>query len=91
MDIRDFEGLTKFKLFIPLIYVISWVCMFVGPSFFPVIYQKITIALLSYVLYKILWVFVTMIIVLIKSWKNMNRLKDSEQGNRYSSLTNITE
>ena len=67
MDIRDFEGLTKFKLIIPILYVISWVCMVVGPSFFPTIYQKICIGCFLYVLYKILWVLTTMLIVLFKT------------------------
>jgi hypothetical protein len=67
MDIRDFEGLTKFKLLIPILYVINWVCMIVGPSFFPIVYQKICIGFMLYVLYKILTVLGTMIIVLIKS------------------------
>lgn len=91
MDIRDFEGLMKYKLFIPMLYIINWVCMFVGPSFFPVVYQKISIALLLYLLYKILYVFLTIIIVLCKAWPLMNRQRDSEQGNGYSSLTHITE
>ena len=34
MDIRDFEGLTKFKLIIPAVYIISWISMFMGPSLF---------------------------------------------------------
>lgn len=65
--------------------------MFVGPSFFPVVYQKISIALLLYLLYKILYVFITILIVLCKAWPLMNRQRDSEQGNAYSSLTHITE
>lgn len=76
MDIRDFEGLTKFKVVIPLLYIISWVCMFVGPSFFPVIYQKLSIGLLIYLVYKIMWVFITIVIVLVKSWPLITRAKD---------------
>jgi hypothetical protein len=75
MDIRDFEGLTKFKLVIPLLYIVSWVCMIVGPSFFPVVYQRLSIALIIYLVYKIFWVFITMVIVTIKSWSIINRAK----------------
>lgn len=75
MDIRDFEGLTKFKLFIPILYIISWICMFVGPSFFPVIYQKISIGLLIYLVYKIACVLMTCVLVLVKSWSLINRAK----------------
>lgn len=77
MDIRDFEGLTKFKLFVPLIYIINWVAMFLGPSFFPVVYQKICIGVMLYLLYKIFCVFLTMLYVLCKSTSMMNRLQDS--------------
>lgn len=34
MDIKDFEGLTKFKLIVPTIYVCSWLCMILGPVLF---------------------------------------------------------
>lgn len=76
MDIRDFEGLTKFKIIIPLLYIISWICMFVGPSFFPVIYQQLSIILIIYLVSKIIWIFATMTIVAIKSWKLINRAKE---------------
>ena len=36
MDIEDFEGLTKYKIFVPALYVLSWISMFTGPSFFPI-------------------------------------------------------
>ena len=91
MEIRDFQGLFKFKLIIPILYIINWVCMFVGPSFFPVVYQRITIIFLAYILFKILMILVTIIIVLIRSWRYMNRLEDEEKNNGYRSLTNITE
>jgi hypothetical protein len=79
MDITDFEGLTKFKVIIPLIYIISWLCMIIAPFFFPVIYQKLTIALLIYLDFKIGWVFLTMVIVLIKSWPLISRAKEEQQ------------
>lgn len=78
MDIRDFEGLTKYKIVIPLLYIISWVCMFVGPSFFPIVYQKIAIVFIVYLTYKLSWVFITMIIVLVKSWPLINRAKNQQ-------------
>lgn len=33
MDSDDFEGVYKFKLIIPIIYVISWVLMLTGPFY----------------------------------------------------------
>lgn len=67
MDLRDFQGLTRYKIIIPLLYVISWICMFAGPSFFPVVYQNISLILVSFLLYKLVWVFLTMVYVTIKS------------------------
>jgi hypothetical protein len=78
MDITDFEGLTKFKVIIPLIYILSWVCMVVAPFCFPVIYQRLSIALLLYLDCKIGWVFLTMVIVIVKSWPLISRAKEEQ-------------
>jgi hypothetical protein len=91
MDIRDFEGLTKFKLIIPALYIISWVCMILAPSFFPVVYQRFCIGLLIYLDIKIAWVFLTMAVVLVKSWPLITRAKEPAQTQQYSSLTDLTE
>lgn len=80
MDIRDFEGLTKFKVIVPLVYVISWISMFMGPSFFPVTYQQFTIGCMIYTIIKILNVFLGMIIVTIKSQEVFRRAKDPQDG-----------
>jgi hypothetical protein len=76
MDIKDFEGLTKYKLCIPLLYIISWSFMFLGPVYFPVVYQKLYIAFFIYMAYKILWIMITMIIVLMRSWPLINRANE---------------
>lgn len=77
MDIGDFAGLTKYKLVIPFIYVVSWICMIIGPSFFPVVYQKISIGILIYLGFKVFWIFLTMLIILIKSWSLISKAQDS--------------
>lgn len=91
MDIRDFEGLTKFKTIIPAMYVISWVSMFLGPSFFPVIYQKFSIFCLLYILFKILIIVFVMIHICIKSYSLVNRAKPDYQPPEYSDLPEITD
>jgi hypothetical protein len=48
MDIRDFEDIFKFKLVLPAMYIISWISMFLGPSLFPVVYQRICFIILIY-------------------------------------------
>lgn len=61
MDIRDFEGLTKYKLIVPGLFVINWILMFVGPSFFPVPYQHYCILALLYLLIRLILVSATTI------------------------------
>jgi hypothetical protein len=34
MDIKDFQGLTKFKFIIPTLYVCAWISMILGPTLF---------------------------------------------------------
>lgn len=38
MDIKDFEGITKYKIIVPTLYVCSWICMILGPLLFDVVY-----------------------------------------------------
>jgi|JI7StandDraft_1071085.scaffolds.fasta_scaffold1036881_1 hypothetical protein len=73
MDIHDFDGLTKYKLYIPLLYIISWICMFIGPAYFPIVYQKLSIGFFIYLTYKIMWIMITMIIIVIRSWSLIDR------------------
>lgn len=86
MDIKDFEGLTKYKIIIPTIYVLSWICMLLGPPLFDVTYERICIFFLFYVDVKVLVLFVTMIIVTIKSnrifKRILNKLPPSESSNQ---------
>jgi hypothetical protein len=72
MDIKDFQNSGKFKKIIPAVYIISWIVMFTGPHFFPVIYMNLHYILMIYLLYKVVWVPTTMLIVFIEAWKNMN-------------------
>ena len=67
MDINDFKGLTKFKVFLPVVYIISWLLMIFGPAFFLHVYQRICIFFIIYLDIKVLLLLMTMIIVTIKS------------------------
>lgn len=74
MDIGDFEGLTKYKLIIPAIYVLNWLGMIFGPIYFPVIYQKISISFIAYLTCRIFYVLITMTIVFCKSMLVFNKV-----------------
>lgn len=75
MDIRDFEGLTKFKVIIPALYILSWIAMFMGPSLFPVAYQKYSIVMLLYILGKIMMTFFTLFYICVKGYSQVSRAK----------------
>ena len=66
MDIRDFEGLTKYKLFIPTLFVLTWVVLITGPIIFPDTYQVIDIIIASYMVAKVCMIFSTMIYINVK-------------------------
>lgn len=75
MDIKDFEGLTKFKILIPTIYVCSWLCMVLGPTLFEKTYTRICVFFLIYTDLKILMLFSIMVVVLIKSRHAFKKLE----------------
>lgn len=92
MDISDFEGLTKYKVIIPLLYVFSWITMFAGPSFFPVIYQKYSIIMVIFLLIKIAYVTATIFMINIRSCWLFNRTDDSsEELERYQSSSSVED
>lgn len=88
MDIKDFEGLTRYKLILPTIYVFSWICMLIGPTLFEATYIRICVFFLVYADIKVLVFFITTIIVCVKGNKVLNKYKNNEtnfvggQGNR---------
>ena len=91
MDIRDFEGLTKFKVIVPAMYILSWVSMFMGPSLFPVVYQKFSIFCLLYILGKIMMVAFTMMYVTINGYSQVSRGKSDRLAEAYAQLPQITD
>lgn len=52
MNSEDFEGIFKFKFFIPFFYIASWTCMIFGPLFFKEVYQVICMVIVSYSMLK---------------------------------------
>lgn len=67
MDIRDFEGLTKFKVIVPTIYVCSWISMLIGPVFFDAVYERICAFFLTILAIRVCINFIIMVIATIKS------------------------
>lgn len=83
MDIRDFQGLFKYKIALPIIYSISWIAMIVGPLFFEETYQKICIIVLIYANIKVVIMFIIVFIIIIKSRDIFKRVYQSNLANDF--------
>jgi hypothetical protein len=77
MDIRDFEGLYKYKFVLPIMYIVSWIAMFLGPSVFPVVYQRICFGVLIYMGLRLLIFGFINFVLLIGNTRIISRFKDS--------------
>lgn len=76
MDIRDFEGIYKYKLILPAMYIISWIAMFLGPSLFPVVYQAICFGILLWMAFKLLTLGFINFVLLIGNTRILRRAQD---------------
>jgi hypothetical protein len=86
MDIRDFEDIYKFKLILPALYIVSWISMFLGPSLFPVVYQRICFAILLYMGIKMLSFGFINFVLLVENCRILSRAQET-QHEKYQPLT----
>ena len=77
MDIKDFQGLLKYKLVAPMIYCLNWIFMVIGPIYFEEGYQKFCIFVLVYANLKVIMLFCFMVIIIYKSRDVFQRIKES--------------
>lgn len=75
MDIRDFQGITKYKAIVPTIYVCSWIAMLTGPVLFEKIYQQFCAVIVVFLAFKVFITFVIMIIATAKSHQVFKRVQ----------------
>lgn len=85
MDINDFQGLFKFKLVIPALYLISWAMMFTGPYFFSVAYQTISFGFLVYLAIKVSIMFFIAIMAFFRTQKVLNRVEEAQSSGSFHS------
>lgn len=85
MDIKDFEHIFKFKLVLPVMYIVSWISMFLGPSLFPVIYQRICFIILVYMGVKLLMFGITNFVLVVENCRIISRAQE-EQHEKYQPL-----
>lgn len=87
MDVRDFEGLTIYKLFIPVVLVINWLMMIVGPSLFPVGYQQYCLIGLIYLLGRLMAILANLVRMNIAAiWVN-RKAEELDQDKNAGQLT----
>ena len=86
MDIRDFEDIYKFKLILPILYIVSWIGMFLGPSLFPVVYQRICFIILVYMGVKMLTFSFINFVLLVENCRIISRAQQT-QNEKYQPLT----
>ena len=79
MDIRDFDGVFKYKFIMPALYIISWIAMFAGPTFFPVIYQRFAILAIGYLVLKVVSLSIIMGWINIGGYKIRNKMEQREK------------
>ena len=48
MTAKDFDGFFKYQLIVPVIYIASWLAMFLGPFYFDREYQVYCMIMLIY-------------------------------------------
>ena len=77
MDIRDFEGNFKYKLYLPSVYILNWMLMIVGPFYFPVEYQKYYLIAIFYLTLRSSMTFLWTFIGTIKSHRLLNKYEKS--------------
>lgn len=48
MNPQDFNGIYKWKFLVPIVYIINWSLIVVGPLFFPYAYQIMCMIIITY-------------------------------------------
>lgn len=77
MDIKDFAGLTKYKMILPTLYVVSWVLMVAGPVFFEVMYYRYCLFFLIYIDIKLTMLFGICIYATTRAHRIMTRAQNT--------------
>ena len=78
MDIRDFEGIYKYKLILPAMYIVSWISMFLGPSLFPVVYQAFCFGFLAWMALRLVMFGFINFVLLVGNCRVLSRVKNQK-------------
>ena len=73
MDPADFQGLLKYKLLLPALYLINWGLMLAGPLLFPPAYQRFTIVVFGYMLLKTVFNFAWCLVGFVRGTRYLDQ------------------
>lgn len=66
MDVKDFKGISYFRFFVPIIFIICWAGMILGPKFFSIPYREFAMLVYIYFIIKTTYQLVLMINMVLK-------------------------
>jgi len=88
MDIKDFEGMFKYKLFMPALYILSWIAMFTGPHFYPVAYQQYSIIMIGYLVFKVFIITFILLYIAIRNQMILSKMQAKQNDDYQEQLPN---
>lgn len=66
MDINDFKGISYFRFFVPIVFIICWASMILGPEFITLPYREFGLLVYVYFFLKTTYQLVLMINMVLK-------------------------
>lgn len=74
MRIDDFDRIGIYKLYLPILYIINWVLMYIGPAYYPAFYEKYYILAAAYLTCRTTFSCIWTYIGSVKAHKLMDRI-----------------
>lgn len=75
MDLKDFEGVYKWKFLVPSVYMINWAFIPIGTIFFPYAYQIMCMIVIVYSVLKTLGLCLGTLVSLIKFKSSLKQIR----------------
>lgn len=79
MDVSDFKGISYFRFFVPLIFIVCWTSMILGPEFITLPYREFALLVYVYFFFKTTYQLVLMINMVLKGSAALERAKNQDK------------
>jgi hypothetical protein len=76
MRIEDFNRIKLYKWYLPMVYLVNWALMFIGPAYCPTLYEKYYLLAITYLACRTTFGFVWTLIGSLKAHKLMDKVQD---------------